>query len=196
MEVRMPDPQRIVVLGIGNPLKKDEGVGVRIVEEIMLRYEFPAHVDVVDAGTMGMSMLPLFAEYDVMFVADAVDGTDLDPGTVVLMTPAELAPNQVMHSLHDMRFPDVLAAADLVGYETEALIVGVQIEEISSDAEIGLTAAVEEALPTAIQAVLDLLAERGVQPTPRTHVSEQGELLRHLRLGGDGCSDAGPGAQR
>jgi hydrogenase maturation protease len=107
----MPGPRRIVVLGIGNPLKLDEGVGVRIVEEIMERYEFPSSVDVVDAGTMGMSMLPLFADHDVMIVADAVDGTELPPGTVVLMTPEELAPNQVMHSRHDMRFPDVLAAA-------------------------------------------------------------------------------------
>jgi hydrogenase maturation protease len=191
----MADPQRIVVLGIGNPLKKDEGVGVRIVEEIMSRFEFPGHVDVVDAGTMGMSMLPLFAEYDVMIVTDAVDGTGLRAGTVVIMTPSELAPNQVMHSLHDMRFPDVLAAADLVGYETEARIVGVQIEEISADAEIGLTPAVEAALPTAIDAVLSLLAERGVEPRPRTRPSEHALLLRSLRLGGlPGGSEPTPGS--
>ena len=187
----MTAAQRIVILGIGNPLKKDEGVGVRVAEEIMERYELPATVDIVDAGTMGMSMLPFFDTYDVMLVADAVDGTDLPPGTVVLMTPDEVAPNQVMHSLHDMRFPDVIAAADLIGYEVEAVIVGVQVGEISEDAQIGLTPAVEAAVPQVVEALMGLLAERGVAATPRAPGgTPQSRLLRSLRLGQDPAPDA------
>ena len=122
-----------------------------------------------------------------MLVADAVDGTELAPGTVVLMTPDEVAPNQVMHSLHDMRFPDVLAAADLVGYEVEALIVGVQVEEISEDAHVGLSPAVEAAVPTAVEAILGILAERGVTATPRAEGGAGRSRLLRLVTAGPGA---------
>jgi len=171
---------RITVLGIGNPLKKDEGVGVRVAEELLACYEFPEGVEVLDIGTMGMTVLHLFDECDFMVVADAVDGTGHEPGTVVLMSPEDVAPNQVMHSLHDMRFADVLRMAQLVGYEVRAIVVGVQIADMWGDAEIGLTPAVQAAIPQAVEAVLGLLAEQGVTPTPRPVRLEQDAALRSL----------------
>ncbi len=174
---------RIVVIGIGNPLKLDEGVGVRIAEELLTWWDLGGAADIVDAGTMGMSMLPLFQEYDVMIVADAVDGTGHDPGTVLLMTPAEVAPNQVMHSLHDIRFPDVLAAAELIGCSNDITIVGVQIERMSEDAQLGLTPLVEEAVPRAVDAVLEILEGYGVAAERRVVPSRDGAMLAALRLG-------------
>jgi hydrogenase maturation protease len=180
----MARSERIIVLGIGNPLKRDEGVGVRIAEELMRGFVFPEGVTVEDAGTMGMSLMPLFSQYDFMLVADAVDDTGYEPGTVVLMSPEELAPSQVLHSLHDVRFIDVIQAADLIGYEIDVRFVGVQIEDMSPDeAAIGLTPAVEDAVPRALQAVLEILAEHGVVPEVRTEADFTGDMLRALRLG-------------
>jgi hydrogenase maturation protease len=180
----MSGSERIIVLGIGNPLKKDEGVGVRVAEELMRNYQFPSNVVVEDAGTMGMSLMPLFDDYDFMLVADAVDNTGYEPGTVVLMTPDELAPNQVLHSLHDIRFVDVIQTAAFIGYEIEVRFVGVQIEDMSPDeAVIGLTPAVEAAVPRAVEAVLELLAERGAVAEMRTEADFTGDMLRALRLG-------------
>ncbi len=181
----MADEARIAVVGVGNPLKLDEGVGVRVAEELMSRWDFQGAADIVDAGTMGMSMLPIFQEYDVVIVADAMDGSGLDAGTVVVMTPDEIAPNQVMHSLHDMRLPDVLAAAEIIGCSAEVRVVAVQIQEMSADAKVGLTEPVEAAVPDAVRAVLDMLAEHGVNPQPRTEPSPEAAMLRALRTGED-----------
>ena len=171
---------RITILGIGNPLKKDEGVGVRVAAELVAWYDFPEGVEVIDVGTMGMTVLALFRECDHMIVADAVDGTEQEPGTVVLMTPEDVAPNQVMHSLHDMRFADVLQMARLVGHEVSATVVGVQIADMSGPAHIGLTPAVAAAVPRAVEAVLGLLAERGLAVTRRSVRRESDAALRSL----------------
>ena len=77
------EPERIAVMCIGNTLMLDEGVGPRVAEELLSRFSFPEHVDVLDCGTMGMSLLSVMRRYDVILVVDAVDNTGHPPGTVL-----------------------------------------------------------------------------------------------------------------
>ncbi len=174
--------ERIMVMGIGNPLMIDEGVGVRVIETLMATLEFPSNVELIDAGTMGMGILNLFNRCDYMLVIDAIDGTGYEPGTVVRLTPEDLAPNQVMHnSLHDLRFADVLQASELTGTRPEADCIGVQIADMSH-IEIGLTPAVEAAVPAAVEAVLSVLAERGVTAVPRQDAPIDARILEAIRM--------------
>lgn len=161
-------PEKVLVLGIGNILMKDEGVGCRVVEELYARYEFPDNVDLDDSGTMGMTILNLLRQYDFVLVVDAVDGTGHPGGTVVRLDPEDIAPNQVMHSLHDTRFVDVLKAAELIGVMPEGHVVGIQVEDMApEELTIGLSEPVEAAIDTAIDAVLTVLAERGIEATEK-----------------------------
>ncbi|MBU4557054.1 MAG: HyaD/HybD family hydrogenase maturation endopeptidase [Actinobacteria bacterium] len=161
-------PERILVLGIGNILMKDEGVGCRVVEELFARYEFPDNVDIDDSGTMGMMILNLLRQYDFVLIVDAVNGTGYPGGSVVRLAPEDIANNQVMHSLHDLRFVDVLQAAELIGIRPEGHVVGIQVEDMEPvELTIGLSEPVEAALDTAIDAVLTVLAERGVKVTAK-----------------------------
>ncbi len=156
--------ERILVLGVGNALMRDEGVGPRIVEALTAGYSLPGNVRVVDAGTLGFAIVHLLRDIDYVLVADAVDGTGHPPGTVLRLKPEHFAPNQVLHSLHDVRLVDVLAAARLIGVEPDVECIGVQVEDIAPEEfEVGLTPAVEAALPRAVAAVLMLLEERGVR---------------------------------
>lgn len=156
--------RNVLVIGVGNTLMRDEGVGPRIAEEIRERYVVPDGVRVIDAGTMGLGMLHLFKGVDYMLIADAIDGTGYDAGTVVRIAPEDFAPNQVLHSLHDVRLIDVLNMAELVGgAPTLTECVGVQILDIAPEEfTIGLTPEVEMAVPRAVAAVLTLLDEQGV----------------------------------
>lgn len=175
----MPD-ERITVMGIGNPLVKDEGVGVRVIETMMSTLHFPDNVTLVDAGTMGMGILNLFQACDYLLVIDAVDGTGEPAGTVVRMTPEDLAPNQIKHSMHDMRLVDVLEAAMLMGCRPAADCIGVQVLDMDGVA-IGLTEPVEAAVPAAVEAALIILAEHGVAATPCENVSIDGRILEAIR---------------
>lgn len=171
---------RILVLGIGNPLVGDEGVGVRVAAELMTRWRFPEHVDVVDAGTMGYGMLDLLGQAAHVILVDAVDGTELPAGTVMRLTPEELAPSQVLHSLHDVRLVDVLVAAELTGRTPHIEVVGVQIEQMLPGVT-ELTGPVESAVAEAVDAVLALLSELEVVPTPCHTAPPEADVIRAIR---------------
>jgi hydrogenase maturation protease len=166
-------------MGIGNPLVKDEGVGIRVIETMMSTLAFPENVALVDAGTMGMGILNLFQACDYLLVIDAVDGTGEPAGTVVRMTPQEMAPNTVKHSMHDMRLVDVLEAAMLMGTMPQVDCVGIQILDMDGIA-IGLTPAVEAAVPRAVEAALAVLAERGVHAMLSDASSDEGRVLSSI----------------
>lgn len=163
----MAGERRVLVIGVGNVLMRDEGVGPRIAAELRDRYEFPDDVEVMDAGTMGLGMMHLFRGLEYMLIVDAIDGTGHPPGTVVQISPEDFAPNQVLHSLHDIRLVDVLNAARLIEVEPKLTdCVGVQIEDIAPEAfSIGLTESVEAAVPRATAAALILLEENGIEAT-------------------------------
>ncbi|MDO8964828.1 MAG: HyaD/HybD family hydrogenase maturation endopeptidase [Coriobacteriia bacterium] len=172
--------ERVMVMGIGNPLMRDEGIGVRVIETMMSTLAFPDNVELVDAGTMGMGILNLFQQCDYMLIVDAVDGTGEAPGTVVRFTPEDIAPNQVRHSMHDTRFIDVLQAAELMGHRPEADCIGVQIKEMDV-VDIGLTPELEASVPAAVEAVLAVLAERGITAEPRADASVDARVLEAIR---------------
>ncbi|MDR2713972.1 MAG: hydrogenase maturation protease [Coriobacteriales bacterium] len=157
-------PQKIAVLCIGNILMLDEGIGPRIAEELMARFVFPACVEVFDKATMGMQLLSEFKAFDIILAVDAVDNTGTPPGTVVRFEPEEIARYNTFHGAHDTRFADVLDAAELLGYRPEGHCLGVQIENMTPAVPtIGLTAAVEAAVPLMLYSVLSFLTERGIE---------------------------------
>jgi hydrogenase maturation protease len=147
----------------------------------MSSFAWPDNVTVLDAGTMGMGILNLFREADYILVVDAVENTGEPPGTVVRLSAEDVAPNQVMHSLHDVRLADVLSAAELAGHRPDAEFVGVQIERIEQFV-VGLTPDVEAALPAAVAAVLTLLGEYGIAAVPRPTAASDVVVEAALRL--------------
>ncbi len=167
--------ERILVLCVGNPLMGDEGVGPRCAEYLMKQYAFPDGVEVVDAGTMGFGILNMFQDVDFVIVVDAVQGTGHAAGTVVSLEPQDMAPNQILHSLHDARLTDVLDAATLMGLELEVTCIGVQVDEIV-EWQLELSPVVEASIPFAATAVVEVLGTRGV--SVQTNDAEAGRAAR------------------
>ena len=66
------DKQHITVLGVGNILFTDEGFGVRVIEALLEHYEFPDSVSVLDGGVLGLKLLGVISESDLLIVVDAV----------------------------------------------------------------------------------------------------------------------------
>ncbi|WP_444452417.1 HyaD/HybD family hydrogenase maturation endopeptidase [Rhodobacter capsulatus] len=110
-------PERVLVLGIGNVLWADEGFGVRCVERMAETHALPANVRLLDGGTQGLYLLPFLEEADALIVFDAVD-FGFAPGTLVTMrdedVPAFMGAKKM--SLHQTGFQDVIATAQLMGY--------------------------------------------------------------------------------
>jgi hydrogenase maturation protease len=152
--------ERILVLGVGNPLMGDDGIGPRVVELLQSGYEFAENVELLDAGTMSFSILNLIREADHLVVVDAVRNTGRPAGTVMRMTPEQIAPNQIRHSMHDVALIDVLEAVELMGYAPSAVAIAVQIANME-EAVLELSPNVEAAVPIAAAAALGELAALG-----------------------------------
>jgi len=160
--------QQIGILCVGNILMQDEGVGPRVAQELIERYSFPDNVEVLDRGTLGMALLADLKRLDVVLLVDAVDNTGTAPGTVLTYLPEDIAPYEAFHGAHDTRFVDVLEAAALLGYNPQCHCIGVQVQDMNPDEyTIGLTPAVEAAIPFLIQCIISFLEKSGVEVTEK-----------------------------
>jgi hydrogenase maturation protease len=151
--MRMMDT-KVVVLGIGNLILRDEGVGVHAVRELEKR-DLPAHVEVIDGGTSLMELLPVIQDAERIIVIDALRGGGA-PGTVYRVTPNDLmAETERTLSLHQVGLLEVLGMVRQLGGEPHAVIIGVEPHEISWGME--LTPEVQAKLPRVIDAVFEEL---------------------------------------
>ncbi|MEK7992040.1 MAG: HyaD/HybD family hydrogenase maturation endopeptidase [Thiotrichaceae bacterium] len=153
---------QIVVLGVGNILLTDEGIGVRAAEYLMKNYDYPDNVTILDGGTMGMELLGHIIDIDVLIVLDAV-ASNKPVGTVIMMEDDEI-PKFFASKLspHQVGIADVLAAADLIAKSPEkVLLFGVVPENLELSTE--LTPVVAEKLPTLVEHVIKALQQYDVE---------------------------------
>ena len=144
--------RRTLVLGIGNILMRDEGVGVRVIEA-MRNLPMPANVELLDGGTSGVDLVDEVADRTKVIVIDAVK-TDGKPGTVFRFGAADLIRDtEGALSLHEFGLLDTLMTAEHLGCAPkEVVIFGIQPKDVSVGLE--LSAEVAEALPNVIELVL------------------------------------------
>ena len=143
---------KILILGVGNLILRDEGMGVHAVQELEGR-KLPPHVEVIDGGTSLMELLPVIQEAERIIVIDALRGGG-EPGTVYRLTPDDLmAETERPLSLHQVGLLEVLGMARQLGGEPEVVIIGVEPKEISWGME--LTPEVKAKLPRVIDAVFE-----------------------------------------
>jgi hydrogenase maturation protease len=146
----------VLVLGLGNPLLGDEGVGVRVIEELK-GLDLPDGVVLVDGGTAGLSLISLMEGYQRVIVVDAAE-MGQSPGRVVKFAPSEvqLRMTKDLLSLHQVGFGEVLALAEALGVSPPQLtIIGVQPDRIGVGEVI--SPEVEQAIPQCIGLVLSEL---------------------------------------
>lgn len=167
-------------MGVGNPLMGDDGVGPRVIEVLRAGYTFPDNTEVVDAGTLSYMILDMLRGIDHLVLVDAMQAPDITPGTVQVLAPEAIAPNQVKHSMHDTGIVDVLQAAELMGRPPQTVAIGVQIGAIEQ-LVLELTDSVSAAVPIAAAAVLDELKRLGVEPLPNEGTDIHAEIIAALR---------------
>lgn len=153
---------KALVLGIGNLLIGDEGIGCAAVEEINKRYRLPPEVECIDGGTAGFELLSLMDGKDLVILIDAMRN-DMEPGTCVLIE-GEDVPKAFLNSIspHQLGISDVLAAAQLTDCLPGQLFL-YGIEPKNLEVGIGLTSEVEAGMEKIISAVVEQLRNFGYE---------------------------------
>ena len=147
----MPEP--ITVLGIGNPIMSDDGVGLEILERLRVHYTDQRHLEFVDGGTSGMELLPTIQDAESLLVLDALAPTaHSNPGDVVT-----LIGDQIPRLLNSKLSPHQVGLLDLLSAARRVAVVGVVAE--STELHVGLTPTVTRALPGAVAEARTLLDE-------------------------------------
>lgn len=160
----------MIVLGIGNPIMGDDGIGLAIMRRLRGGEQVddldwvpsrhagaaPDTVEYVDGGTSGIELLPVIQEAEDLIVLDAVAGEV--PGTVVVLE-GDQVPRLLQSKLspHQVGLLDLLATAQLLGHAPNRVaVVGIVPE--STELHVGLSSVVVEALPKAVAEVRGLMA--------------------------------------
>lgn len=151
---------RAVVLGIGNIILSDEGLGVRVVEALQESYRLPEGVCAVDGGTSGMELLEELSNLDFLIVVDVIKAGKA-PGTVIKLAGDEVPVFfRKKLSPHQIGLSDVLASLELLGsVPKEMIVLGVQ--PVSFELGMEITPTVAEKIPELVDRVTAELAARG-----------------------------------
>jgi hydrogenase maturation protease len=156
----------VLVLGLGNILLGDEGVGVRVVETLACCYYLPPEVETLDGGTSGMDLLNAVAGRDHLIVADAVN-LDAEPGSVVRIADDYIqAFFRTRVSPHQIGLSDLLAALVLLDEApARVTIIGVVPEDLGLGTDLSPSATV--ACGEAAALVAAELRDLGLAVSPR-----------------------------
>lgn len=141
------------VLGIGNILLRDDGIGVHMINE--LKNENLNNIELIDGGTCIFDLLDVFVKNNKIIIVDSLKGGHL-PGTIYKVPPQELGGYiKANSSLHDVQVLDIINQANLMGYYPEVIIIGIEPEEIYFDLDLSNT--IKEQIPKIKQIILEEL---------------------------------------
>ena len=116
-------PSKILVLGLGNTILQDDGLGVRTVERLLAEYDLPAEIETLDGGVMGLDLLSSLEDVTDLLIVDAIR-TGSPPGTLIRLAgdaiPAALAQKL---SMHQAGLQDLLAVSTLRGILPQRVVL-------------------------------------------------------------------------
>jgi hydrogenase maturation protease len=150
------------VVGLGNPIRTDDGVGLRVIERLR-ETSAPSHVTLETAGTCGVGILDLIAGFDRVVLVDAIDA-GRPPGAILELTPGDLERFTPLHTVssHDADLAIALETGRRLDLDlpSQIAIIAIQIADVTTLSE-RLTPDVEAAIEPAIRTICEHLAGGG-----------------------------------
>ena len=163
----MEQNTQIVVLGLGNILLRDEGVGVRVIEELQKLYDFSPFVKLLDGGTAGFGLVTEIEGCQKLLVVDAVKAGN-EPGTVYKFRRNDITVQipQTL-SVHDLGFYEALEHWKMLGIEPEVIFFGIEPEDMASWG-FDLTPCIQGKMPKLVALVIEQLRANGITVIEKT----------------------------
>ncbi len=142
-----------LVMGVGNYLMGDEGVGVHIAQALE-KMSLPSYLNALDGGTGGFFLMNYFDEYpNILFVDATMDGKPT--GTVTLTEPKFASDFPTALSVHDVGLKDMIETLYFLGNVPKLYLITISIDEIVP-MHVGLSPKVEQSIPVVIDKIFEL----------------------------------------
>jgi hydrogenase maturation protease len=155
------------IIGLGNSILSDDGVGIYTVREVRRCLEeagLDTAVDIVETEVGGFALMELMAGWKRVILVDSIQFDGLEPGTVVRIEPEDLHTSLRLRSVHDIDLPTVLELGRRLGLAMpgELAVFGIQAEDPYTLGE-SITAAAKRGMRTAVDLVLQDLAQKAIR---------------------------------
>jgi hydrogenase maturation protease len=152
-------PKKTVILGIGNILLSDEGIGVHVANELS-KMKMPSGVSVVEGGTDGFRLLNIITDADRLIVIDAVKG-GAEPGSVYRFDINEIknVPGGFKTSVHQIGILEVIDLSGLIGKTPLTTVIGIEPKSLEMSME--LSPEVKAKIPRIIELVMEEIKRTG-----------------------------------
>jgi len=153
---------KTLVLGVGNKLMSDEGIGVHVIERLVSEYKLPEEVQVLDGGTLGLDLLYYLEGIENLLIVDAAE-TGKEAGTMIRLEGDEVPSfMSIKISPHQMGVPDMLAAARMKDIYPKRLVLwGIQPDVITLS--LDLSPVLVSKIDTLIAKLVDELSGWGYE---------------------------------
>lgn len=153
-------PDNITVLGVGNILYKDDGVGIRVIQHLEENYEFSDNVILVDGGVLGINLLGVMAQAGRLLVVDTVTNNGR-PGDLHRLEHHEI-PDRILakNSLHQVDMIEALTLCKALDHVPRTTIIGIEPKDLST-LDDSLTPEIENRLDALTSAVLQEIRRLG-----------------------------------
>jgi len=129
--------KRIIVLGVGNELLSDEGIGVHVIKALQKENSLPPEIEVMEGGTDGFGLINIITDADRLIVIDSIKGGS-EPGTLYKLDieDAPGTPDLFKTSVHQIGILEVINLSSLIGKTPKTTVIGVEPKSISTGMEL------------------------------------------------------------
>ena len=153
---------KTLILGLGNPILSDDGIGLRVAEELEGKLNQP-NVTVMEGGVTGLDFLELLAGYDRAIIIDSIKTRDGEPGQIYRLRPEVFNTTQHASTPHDVNFATALELGRKLGLNLprQIVIFAIEVKDVNTYSE-SFTPQVEAAVPACVEMIIEELEEESL----------------------------------
>ena len=157
----------ILILGIGNILFQDEGIGAHFIHYLDEKYEFKSSknsLSLVDGGTLAQRLIPLIIKYDEVLVVDCIDSLNSNAGDVFFFDYRKV-PSEInwQGSAHEVEMLQTLNMIEMNGDLPTTYVLGVVPKRVADDTTFDLSSEIIEASKTMEKTIVDYLLKHDIK---------------------------------
>ncbi len=157
-----------VVIGVGNILFKDEGVGVYAAKYLEENYDFSPNIDIIDGGTLGFKLMTYYQSYNKVIILDTVSIKDEAGSVYNLPADALMGLGSYRQTAHEVEVVEMLEICSMLDKMAEVNVIGIIPEDIES-VDIDLTDTLKEKFNGLIHTTIQELQKAGIEVTPKAN---------------------------
>ncbi|SMC09792.1 HyaD/HybD family hydrogenase maturation endopeptidase [Nitratiruptor tergarcus] len=179
---------KTAIIGIGNILFMDEGIGVYASKYLEKNFVFDDDVEIIDGGTLGFKLMRYYQEYDKVVILDTVSIEDA-PGSIYNL-PSEvlLGLGEYRKTAHEVEVVEMLEICSMLESIAQVNIIGIVPKDIES-VGIGLTDTMRESFDSYIQTLLQELEKNGIQYQRRANKTLDSIIFEYANPSMKECND-------